>query len=208
MSVQLDHLLWAAPDLDAGTAEMGVLTGIRPSVGGSHPGFGTRNSLLGLGPFYLEVISPDPAQPLAGTRGEAIAALPHAGLMTFAVRSRDLDAGRAAAKALGLATRGPIPMRRTRPDGVELSWTIMHVDHLVFGELIPFMIDWQASPHPSESLPGALELRDFEVLHPRPEPLRRIYAALDIPVEVRRAARPGFLARIAGPAGDVVLLSP
>lgn len=205
MSVELDHILWAAPDLDAGSALIGKLTGVDPARGGSHPGFGTRNSLLSLGATYLEIISPDPAQSLEGNRGGSIAALAHPGLATFAVRTRNLDAYAAAASRAGIRTRGPIEMGRTRPDGVRLDWACLYIEDTTFGEMIPFAIDWKASPHPAASTPVGCTLREFIVLHPQAEALSRVYREMGIEVPVRLAAQPGFLAVLQSPRGEVVL---
>ena len=202
----LDHILWAAPDLGAGEKIIESLTGVAPARGGSHPGLGTRNSLMGLNSgIYFEIISPDPAQELQGNRGGRIAALPRAGIMTFAIRSDDLDTLSAAARREGLSLQGPVAMSRDRPDGVRLDWTILYLEDGRFGEAIPFVIDWGASPHPSESVPAGCQLRSFAVLHPEADELARLYAALDIPIPVKRGAYPGFVAELATPNGDVVL---
>jgi hypothetical protein len=205
----LDHILWAAPDLGAGQEIIESLAGVAPARGGSHPGFGTRNSLIGLDAgIYLEIISPDPAQNLAGNRGGRIAALPRPGIATFAIRSDDLEALSAAARREGLSLQGPVAMSRNRPDDVRLDWTILHLEDSRFGEAIPFVIDWGSSPHPSESVPAGCQLRSFTVLHPEADELTRLFGALDIPVPVKRAAYPGFVAELATPNGDVVLTHP
>jgi hypothetical protein len=205
----LDHIQWAAPDLGAGEEIIANLTGVAPARGGIHPGSGTRNSLIGLDSgIYFEIISPDPAQDLRGNRGGRIAALPRPGIMTFVIRSNDLDALGAAARREGLSLAGPVAMSRNRPDGLRLDWTILHLEDSRFGESIPFVIDWGASPHPSESVPAGCRLRSFAVLHPEADELARLYAALDIPVPVKRAAYPGFVAELATPNGDVVLTDP
>lgn len=207
--VAIDHLLWAAPDLDPAARLFESVTGIAPARGGSHAGFGTRNSLASLDrEMYFEIIAPDPAQPLYGNLGEELAKLPRSGLFTFAIKSGDLDGLRRAAECAGIGANDVVRMSRRRPDGVELAWSVLHFRHPAFGRAIPFAIDWDASPHPSASTPKGCRLESLVALSPEPDALSRLYGALGVRIEVRRALRPGFIAVLATPNGDVVLLDP
>ena len=207
--IRLDHILWAAPDLDEGERIFERLTGVAPARGGVHPGFGTRNSLAALDSgAYFEIIAPDPAQDLTGNRGGRIAALAHPGLLTFAVASNALDALKAAALDESLTVRGPEAMHRATPGGGRLDWSILYLEHTVFGEAIPFVIDWDGTPHPSLSAPQGCRLKSFAALHPDAERLSALYARLGVPVTVKRAIDPGFVAELATPLGDVLLGPP
>jgi len=207
--IRLDHLLWAAPDLEEGAKTIARLTGVTPARGGVHPGLGTRNSLIALGSgVYFEIIAPDPAQKLEGNRGGRIAALPRPGLMTFAVASGDLTTLRDAASREGLAVNGPVAMHRATPSGARLDWMILYLEDARFGEAIPFVIDWGNSPHPSASSPAGCRLKSFAALHPEAKALAALYGALGIPVAVKRAANAGFVAELTTPNGDVVLTHP
>ena len=207
--IRLDHILWAAPDLDEGERIFERLTGVAPARGGVHPGFGTRNSLAALdNGAYFEIIAPDRAQDLTGNRGGRIAALARPGLLTFAVASNALDALKAAVLDEGLTVRGPEKMHRATPSGGRLDWSILYLEDGVFGEAIPFVIDWDGTPHPSLLAPQGCRLKSFAALHPDAEGLSALYARLGVPVAVKRAIDPGFVAELATPLGDVVLSQP
>ena len=92
----LDHLVYATPDLDASVEELAERLGTDPVPGGAHPGWGTRNALIGLGPgSYLEVIGPDPGQPRSDhPRPLLIDELTSARLVTWAYRHPDPESMR------------------------------------------------------------------------------------------------------------------
>ncbi|WP_425145468.1 VOC family protein [Deinococcus sp.] len=59
----LDHLVFAAADLELGRAELERRLGVPLEPGGEHLRYGTHNALLGLGEAYLEVLAVNPAAP-------------------------------------------------------------------------------------------------------------------------------------------------
>lgn len=206
MPVRLDHLLLALPDLDAGVAAFTALTGVAPAPGGSHDGYGTRNALVSLGEgLYLELVAPDPAQPLAGRLGGAIAALSRPGMLSFCLTADDFASVADQARQAGFQPQPAAPMGRVRPDGLRMDWTIQRIDAAVSPGVVPFFIDWGDTPHPADSTPPGCRLRALVVLSPDPERLRRLYAALDIPVAVEAGLRDELVASFDTPRGPVTL---
>lgn len=208
MRLAVDHLMWGAPDLDAGIAEAARLFGVTAAPGGSHPGLGTRNALVGLAENrYLEIIAPDPAQPLDGTFGAALADLSHPALVTWALASRDLPAVAKRLAAAGLRARGPVRTRRRTPTGELLEWDLLFPAGHAFGALMPFFIDWRECRHPSESLVSGGRLEALAIASPHAAELRALLSDIDVPLVVAASLEPSLRATIETVHGPVVLES-
>jgi hypothetical protein len=207
MSTQPDHLIYATNDLQRGAEEIARLLGVSVHPGGSHPGFGTRNAILPLGPrCYLEVIGPDPEQAdFEGERLFGIDDLDHGKLVHWCVERDNLADFVARARSRGINVSDPVPMSRQTAEGTTLSWELAFPTRFGEPHPVPFFIDWGDSPHPASAFPQQVELVSFEVLHPQPEPVNDQLATLDIEPCVRRHPVAGFEAHLQTSSGVVVL---
>lgn len=202
----IDHLIYAHPDLDAAVAAIHRRFGVEAGGGGNHPGRGTHNKLLALGPrTYLELIAPDPSQPAPatprpyGVEGGAT----HGGLAGWAVAVEDIEAARAYARANGFDPGPVVDGHRQDTTGRLLHWRV--TANAQAAGPIPFLISWGATRHPAVDAPAGLRLLSFSVEHPRPSEIRTALAALRVDVDVRRAPRPALVARIESSRGAMEL---
>lgn len=200
---RVDHLVWATPDLDEGIRELERCTGVRASPGGKHPSWATHNALLALGRgIYLEILAPDPtAPPPTRERPYAIDRLDRPRLVTWAAHEPDLEGRLAMLMQNGIDLGEILTGGRVRPDGVALQWRLSSPRAMVEAGVVPFLIDWGTSPHPSETAAPGLALVALAIEHPEPERVRRLLAhfALDLPL--RHAAAPALVATIDSPRG-------
>lgn len=202
----LDHLVFAGPDLAAAVELVRDLLGVEPARGGSHVGLGTANYLVGLGDgAYLEVIGPDPDQPEPdGPRPFGIDGLDDTRVVTWAARVTDVDAVAARAIAGGHDPGPAREMSRATPEGLLLEWRLTAPPPR-FGGVVPFLIDWGATPHPTERpLPGT-RLVSLSATHPQPSTVGAALTALDLELEVRPGNRAALVAVLEGARGPVVL---
>lgn len=204
---QVDHLVFATPDLDAGIRTIEKLFGVPAAIGGQHPGFGTRNALVSLGTAkYLEIIAPDPGQPPpAQPRPFGIDGLTAPRLVTWAAAPGNLEREVDAARERGVDLGAVFDASRTLPNGATLSWRLTDLRLMPAGGVIPFLIDWLDSPHPASMLPAACTLVELRATHPEPERVLDQLAALGIDMRVDAADRASLMAIIETPRGTVEL---
>jgi len=203
----LDHVLLGCNDLDAGIDYVYQRTGVRAAAGGVHPGAGTKNALLSLGPSrYLEIIAPDPSQP-ASSDPRALARLKNPTLVGWAAHRHDLNEFAARLRGDGIECVGPNPGSRSRPDGTTLKWKTLALKDVREG-VLPFFIEWDShSLHPSVDAPAGCRLTDFRIDTPDPPALKALAAKLQLDVQIRQSNQPQLAVTIVGPKGPMPLLS-
>jgi len=203
----IDHLVYAVSDLDAGIDALEAALGVRAAFGGRHEWWGTHNALADLGGGrYLEIIAPDPTQPAPdGPRPFGLDSITGPTLVAWAAATDDIDAAVAAARAQGHDPGSPIARSRARPDGTRLDWRL--TPHDPADGVLPFLIEWGVTVHPSTTSPGGLALVTLTIETPDVAAVTAALAALDIEdeVEVAPADRAALVATIHGPRGELEL---
>ena len=209
---ELDHLVFAGPDLAVAVEQIEELLGVTGTPGGAHPGLGTRNVLFSLGSTcYLEVIGPDLEQPEpAQPRPFGIDGLQRPGLVTWAVRppaGEPIGHWVATLEAHDVHPGPVVAMSRRRPDGGLLEWQLTRSvgGEGGVGRLRPFLIDWGDSVHPSSVTPPGLTLSALRLQHPEPAAVGAAFRALGLEVPVEEGPVFSMIADLQGPAGAVQL---
>jgi len=157
-TVGIDHVILGVSNLDHGTSQFEQLTGVRPAPGGAHPGRGTRNALISLGPrTYLEILAPSPGDTLS----DDVSFLPSLDELTpvaWAVSTSDIGRTGQRLRDSGYETSGPKTGSRIRADGTRLKWDTLHILKPNMN-MAPFFIQWgKGSLHPATSSPGGCTL--------------------------------------------------
>jgi hypothetical protein len=204
---RIDHLVYATPDLQLGIDTIEKQLGVKATAGGQHPGLGTRNALIALGPTsYLEIIGPDPEQPKPSLpRRFGIDDLKAPRIVRWVVKSSDLPAVTATAAKSGV-TLGPIASgSRRRPDGVVLTWRYTDPAVVVADGLVPFFIDWGSSAHPALTAATGATLTQLRAEHPDALRVQKMLDALGLDLRVSQTSAPAMIATIDSPRGRVEL---
>lgn len=201
--MHIDHLVYGCRELEVALDDIEALTGERPTPGGQHIGFGTRNYLLDLGGgTYLEVVGPDPHQgdPVS-PRPFGIDDLSEDRLAAWAVATDDIESEIVRLAQEGLDLGDSMSMERATSEGGELRWRLTAPR----AGVVPFLIDWGNSPHPTKTLQSPCELRALRIESPDLDSNKPIIEAFGVDVDLR----PGFEDRLAAtidtPLGRVVL---
>jgi hypothetical protein len=204
-AAHVDHLILGARDLDEGMRRFEERTGVRPKVGGEHPGRGTRNALVSLGAsLYIEILAPQVNAPDTGMAAELrqrTDLTPYG----WAVFVPDVEAARKRLGDAGFGLSDVLPGSRARPDGTLLEWKTFEIEKPPIAGL-PFFIRWgDGTTHPSQDSPGGCRLERLRAVTPDVDGLRRVFAAIALDVPAEKGARAGLDLVLRCPKGTLEL---
>lgn len=199
----LDHIILGCNDLDLGIQLVEENTGVRPAIGGVHPGRGTRNALLSLGERrYLEIIAPDPAQQKI-VHFPQIREMKDPRLIGWAVHPPDIASTAKLLRHNQIAFQGPDGGSRKCPDGRVLNWKTINLADDRHG-ILPFFIEWSAdSVHPSKDAPKKCHLDYFTVMGADAAELSQVFQRIGVEATAERSDRDRLRAHITGPKGEL-----
>ncbi len=206
MTATLDHLVIGGTDLGLLVAWWKQQTGTDAVRGGSHPGMGSHNALIGVdGSTYVELIAHDPDQPdPQQPRPFGIDALePNSvQLCTMVLAVPDIASAAAAFRDAGLNPGKVFPAERTRADGVTLRWQLAIPPDPKLRGAQPSLIQWgDSTPHPGSVLPPAVRIEEVSVGLPDPTKLAAALASIGSDLMVAETPAPMVTAHLAVPGG-------
>ena len=201
--VTIDHVLVGIADLEQGIRLLSQLTGVAPERGGQHPGRGTQNALLSLGPHtYLELIAPA-GEPTGEMKG--LVDLHELTPIGWAIGTKDLTATKSRLEAAGFRVSAPQDGSRVKPDGQTLRWRTAALED-VPGDLTPFLIEWSArTPHPAKTSPAGCTLASLDLRGPKLERLTQLVSELRLGATVHEGTAPEVGLTLNCPAGRITL---
>jgi hypothetical protein len=151
MTLRIDHVVWGVDNLDRAAAAVQERYGLASVPGGRHPGWGTANRIIPLGPSYLELIAVvDAGEAAADPVGSGYARHIEAadGLMLWCLATDELDT---------IAARLDLPVEaksRVLPDGTSVGWRLVGLPAALDNPSLPFFIEWDVPP---ERHPGRMQ---------------------------------------------------
>jgi Glyoxalase-like domain len=205
--MRIDHVVYGVQDLEVTAARMKEEFGLGSVPGGHHPGWGTGNRIIPLGPSYIELLAvfdrPDAERSELGrSLLEAVAEGDR--FLAWCVATDDVE---------DVATRLELPVAtgtRERPDGTALRWRSAGLDRALAEPSLPFFITWDIR---DDLHPGRAQADHVA----RPAGIAKLEVGGDalrlnewlgdnvLPVEVV-GGPPGVLAvTVAAESGDIVL---
>lgn len=203
----IDHLVYVVPDLQKGMTELEHRLGCPVIYGGQHLNQGTHNALVNLGNnCYLELLAIDQTNSkISAPRWMGVDIVQEPQLTRWALKSKQLEQDVQILQKANAAMQNIVQGSRQRTDGSILNWEILMPLPQPAVELLPFMVDWQDSIHPTESLDTHCQLVELKATHPNPLTLQTILQQLQAPLTVTLGTTIRLQAIIDCPRGRIIL---
>jgi hypothetical protein len=203
---EIDHIVYAVPNLGKAIDDFESLTGIRPTFGGYHTTRGTKNAVVNLGnACYLELITIDEENKnILAPRWMGVDFIEKAQMVRFALKSDNLESDSAILQKYNPQMGEINGGQRKMTNGKMLTWEMILPLAVPAVEIVPFMTDWRKSElHPTDSMTRECTFIGFKFKHPNPEKIINVLNNLGMNAEVEKGAKVEIKAIIKSPKGII-----
>lgn len=199
----IDHLVYCVPDLHQAMKIFSEKCGVEVVYGGQHLSIGTHNALLNIGNgAYLEFLAIDPSNTnIQGSRWMGMDLIDQPTFTRWAIKTNNLEQDTTILKKVNAEMGNIFAGSRKKADGSTLNWAMALPLALPEVEILPFMIDWKDSIHPTATLATGCQLLTLGATHPTPELVQPTLNALGTNLKVKKDSKAKLYARIQTPMG-------
>ena len=207
MSTPIDHIVYAVPDLHKAIKALGKKLGVEPVYGGKHQTFGTHNALVGLGKgCYLELLAADQENTdVFPPRWMGVDIISKPTITRWAIVSDDIDEQARKLQNINPDMGHVQQGMRRKTDGSLLRWKLAMPLPKPEVEVIPFILDWQGSIHPSHDLENTCSIHSFSLGHPNARYMSHALKQAGIEADIQESEQSFIKLQLKTPNGIVDL---
>lgn len=187
--------------------ELSKKMGVEVLYGGQHKTEGTHNAVVNLGNgAYLELLAIDEKNTaIASSRWMGIDLITEPIMTRWALKSTNLPSDvkilQTANPEMGEIFAGS----RKKTDGSTLRWAMVKPLSHPMVEILPFMVDWKDSVHPTMTMPDVCKLIGMRATHPTPHLLQPTLNNLGAVIDLQKGNTISLEAVIQTPNGVLIL---
>lgn len=205
---QVDHIVYAVPNLEIAMRDFEERTGIKPVFGGQHLNQGTKNALVNIGnQAYLEFIAVDSENKnIKPPRWMGVDFIKTPQITRWSIKTTAIEQDALVLKHYNPALSKIHKGQRKTEQGQLLSWQMTLPLASPKVELIPFSLNWTDSEfHPCDQLPEQGELVGLILHHPAPTKIMDVLNSLDVSQKVYQGEHPKIEIKLHSPKGVITI---
>ena len=203
----IDHIVYCVKKLDPVVDQLKNLLGIDIVIGGRHLSKGTHNAIFRIGKdAYFEILAPDPDNnKIVKPRWMGIDLIDKPTITRWAIKSTNLERDAHSLESYRSQYGQVEEGSRQLSNGEHLSWKLSDPLPNPKIEVVPFLLDWGDSTHPSEELKSECHLKQIKVIHNDPSLISDVMTSLSIDIPILKGEHPRIEVELNTPKGLVTL---
>ena len=203
----IDHIVYCTTDLDKEVKELEQKLGISITYGGKHLNRGTHNAVFKIGhSTYFEILAADPQnKEVPPPRWMGIDSIQKARITRWAIVPENIEQSASILEQYKEGYGSIQSGSRALDGGGELIWQLTDPLPKPQIEVVPFLLNWEGSIHPTKNMPDACSLEQIRIVHPDPYLIATTFESLKIEIPILKGENERIEISLKTPNGLITL---